>query len=71
MSTTSKKAKTLVEDVKDFNYVKDNIIYISTGYSSKSGKFDLNVYNGRKLIKIADSVKSVKAPYVNTKNNNY
>lgn len=67
MSTTNKKAKTLVEDVKDFSYVKDNIIYVSTGYSSKSGKFDLNVYNGRKLIKIADSVKNVNIPYVNTK----
>lgn len=67
MSTTGKKAKTLVEDVKDYDYVKDNIIYVSTGYSTKSGKFDLNVYNGRKLIKIADSVRSVNAPYVNTK----
>ncbi len=67
MSTTSKKAKTLADDVKDYDYVKDNLIYVSSGYSSKSGKFDLNVYNGRKLIKIADSVKSVDAPYVNTK----
>lgn len=67
MSTTGKKAKTLAEDVSDYNYVKDKLIYVSTGYSSKSGKFDLNVYNGRKLVKIADSVRNVDAPYVNTK----
>lgn len=67
MSTTGKKAKTLVEDVYKFDYVKDKLIYVSTGYSSKSGKFDLNVYNGRKLINIADGVKSVDAPYVTIK----
>lgn len=66
MSTTGKKAKTLVEDVSDYNYVKDKIIYVSTGYSTKSGKTDLGVYNGRKVIKIADGVKNVKAPYVDT-----
>lgn len=67
MSTTGKKSKTLVEDVYDYDYVKDRIIYVSTGYSSKSGKIDLNVYNGRKLINIADGVVSVNAPYVNIK----
>lgn len=56
MSTTGKKAKSLVENVSDYDYVKENMIYVALDKSSK-GKFDLGCYNGHKVIKVAESVK--------------
>lgn len=59
MYTKGKKAKKVLEDVSGYQYVKNDLIYLATGYSSKSNKFDLQVYNGRKAKKIAENVTNV------------
>ena len=64
MSTTGKKSKKLVEDVSDYTYIHSKLVYLETGYSSKSGNFDIQVFTGSKAKELVTDVSRVHSVYV-------
>lgn len=59
MKSTGGKAKTLLDNVYNFNYIKDKLIYAQVNYSDKDAKTDLKVIYKGKVKDIADDIKEM------------